>query len=578
MSNTFDVVVVGSGSAGMMAALRAADHGLRVLMVEKAHKYGGTSATSGGGIWMPNHGLTETTDSRDQALQYIAAVSRGAVRRDRQEAYVDTCPLVVRYLTEVGVKLYVLIGYTDYYPALPGAREDRSVLTVAMDGGELGDEFHTMREQFPRFKLFNRYAFDIDQLYSISTRAKGWQWVALKMITRYWLDRDWRKKTQRDRRLTMGAALIGGLRKALIARNVPLWLGTGLEQLIVNEGRVTGVELSRFGRRFKVEARHGVVIASGGFEWNQSLRDKYMEFPTVAKWSTTPEEGNKGEATIAGQAIGAATEFMNCAWWAPTMLMPIESFSNMESSHQAIFDVGRPHSICVNRNGVRFGDEACGYDQFGINMLNDHRATGANLPCWAVFDTNHRNKFTCGGILPPPLMPDSKIPPSWWDHYIFKADSIAALAGKIGINPAALVATVERFNGFSKAGVDTDFGRGGNSYDRFFGDPSVTPNPCLGEIATGPFYAVPINLGDLGTKGGLKTDARGRVLDLADRPIPGLYAAGNASGAVWGDAYPGSGGTIGPAMVFGYLAAEDIAQRKNSSASNNLEAVLATPS
>jgi 3-oxosteroid 1-dehydrogenase len=217
--------------------------------------------------------------------------------------------------------------------------------------------------------------------------------------------------------------------------------------------------------------------------------------------------------------------------------------------------------VAVNRNGVRFVDEASGYDDFGKGMVADQLKTGANTPCWLIFDSVFREKFTAGGIMPSLIMPDRSIPPDWWDHYIWRAPTIDALAAKIHVPAAALKQTVANMNQYAKAGVDPEFGRGSNDYDKMFGDPTNTPNPCLGPIDRAPFYAVPINLGDLGTKGGLKCDARARVLDANGQPIPNLYAAGNNSGSPFGNCYPGAGGTIGPAMTFGFVAANDIAER-----------------
>jgi 3-oxosteroid 1-dehydrogenase len=250
---------------------------------------------------------------------------------------------------------------------------------------------------------------------------------------------------------------------------------------------------------------------------------------------------------------------MDSGWWVPTMNKPIDGVSNFEEIHQAVFDVGRPHSVCVNRNGDRFVDEACGYDRFGNAMVQDYLKTGMNAPCWLVFDATFRRKFPAGGYMPSPIMPDRKIGPDQWDHYIFKAPTLAELAQKIALDPDKLQQVVGKMNHFARTGVDPEFGRGSNNYDRTFGDASIEPNPCLGLIDQAPFYAIPINLGDLGTKGGLKADARARVLDKQGQPILGLYAAGNASGSPFGNCYPGAGGTIGPAMVFGYIAANDIA-------------------
>jgi 3-oxosteroid 1-dehydrogenase len=248
------------------------------------------------------------------------------------------------------------------------------------------------------------------------------------------------------------------------------------------------------------------------------------------------------------------------------MSQPIPEVSNFEEIHQAVFDVGRPHSVCVNRNGDRFVDEACGYDRFGNAMLEDQLKTGANTPCWLIFDATFRYKFPAGGIMPTAIMPDRKIPVDWWDQYIFRADTVAELAAKIDLDADKLQATITRMNEYARTGVDREFGRGSTAYDRNFGDLNVKPNPCLGPIGKAPFYAVPINLGDLGTKGGLKADAQARVVDCDGKPIPGLYAAGNASGSPFGNCYPGAGGTIGPAMVFGYIAANHIAAEAKATA------------
>jgi 3-oxosteroid 1-dehydrogenase len=559
MADDVDVVIAGSGSAGLTAALRASELGLEVLVLEKAHKYGGTSATSGGVIWIPNHGLG-TDDSREQALRYLEAVANGPVRRDRIDAYLDTGRELVAYLQAVGMKPQVM-PWPDYFATAPGARTDRSIVFPMYNGRELGDAFTLMREQFTRFKLMNRYSMDFVEAFIISTRSQGWRRTLARVISRYWLDFNTRRLTRRDRYMSLGAALIGPIRKLLADRGVEVRLGTAVKKLLVTDNRICGVEVERLGRRSTIRARHGVVVCAGGFEWNQTLRERFFTIPGDTRWSSSPEEANRGELLEAGLEVGAATEFTETGWWVPTMSIPIDTVSNFEEIHQAVFDVGRPHSVCVNRNGERFVDEACGYDQFGNAMLQDHLKTGANVPCWLVFDATFRRKFTAGGVMPTALRPDSKIPADWWDHYIFRAPTVTELAAKIEVDPNRLQTTVAKMNEYARTGVDPEFDRGGNIYDRNFGDAALTPNPCLGQIDTPPFYAIQINLGDLGTKGGLKADARARVLDRNNQPIPGLYAAGNASGSPFGNCYPGAGGTIGPAMVFGFIAANEIARQ-----------------
>lgn len=558
MQEIYDVVVVGSGAAGMAAAVRANDLGLSVIVLEKAHKFGGTSATSGGVMWIPNHGLG-TNDSREETMRYLDAAIKDPVNRVRLDAFVDEGPQLVRYLQSIGLPLRFM-PWSDYFAEVPGARADRSVVCPLYDGRQLGHEFHLLREQFTRFKLFNRYTMDFTEAFGIGAQQPGWMGALVRVIGRYWLDIGTRRVTRRDRLLSLGGALIGPLRRRLLDKGVELRLGATVKKLVLQGGRVAGVEVDRLGQRSTIHARRGVIVCSGGFEWNQELRNRYFSVPGDTRWSSTPEEANRGEVLQAGIDIGADVEYMETGWWVPTMPKPIHGVANFDEIHQAVFDVGRPHSVCVNRNGDRFVNEACGYDRFGNAMVKDQLKTGANAPCWLIFDATFRKKFPAGGYMPSQIMPDHKIPIDQWDHYIFKALTVAELAAKIMLDPGKLQQVVAKMNGYARTGVDPEFGRGSNDYDRTFGDAKVKPNPCLGPIEKAPFYAIQINLGDLGTKGGLKADERARVLDQQGRVIPGLYAAGNASGSPFGNCYPGAGGTIGPAMVFGYVAANDLAE------------------
>jgi 3-oxosteroid 1-dehydrogenase len=556
-----------------MTALRAHELGLSVLLIEKAHKFGGTSATSGGVLWIPNHGLGSNRDSREQALTYLDSLVQGPIQRDRLEAFVDQGPQMVRFMRALGIPLSAA-QWPDYYPDQPGARTDRSIVCPLFDGRELGDAFTLMREQYTRFKLLNRYAMDLPEFFTLAARSRGWQRVLLNILRRYWMDVGTRRIHRRDRRFTSGAALMGPLYQRIFARGIEVRLETALQELRVREQRVGGVGVTCFGRRYDIGARHGVVVCAGGFEWNQALRDRYLAVPGLTRYSSSPEDANRGEALLAALRIGAATEHTEACWWIPTMHLPTPVTSNFEEIHQAAFDVGRPHSVCVNRAGVRFVDEACGYDDFGKAMAADQMQSGQNCPCWLVFDARFRAKFSAGGLMPERIMPDRRLPRDWWDHYVFKAHSLPALAAKIGVPTPALQQTVTRMNEYARAGKDPEFGRGGNAYDRFFGDPTSKPNPSLGALDQAPYYAVPINLGDLGTKGGLKADAQARVLDTRGEPIAGLYAAGNAAGSPFGNCYPGAGGTIGPALTFGYVAAGHIAGQRQSEGTQAAAAVV----
>lgn len=563
MAETYDVIVVGSGAAGLTAALRAHDLGLKTLIVEKAHKFGGTSATSGGVAWIPNHGLAGTTDTREQALEYLDNVTEGPLRRDRLEAFVDTGAEMLAYLGKSDINM-IPMPWPDYFSEQAGARNDRSLVMPMWDGTKLGDAFPKMREQYPRFKLFNRYSMNLEETFTIAARGKGWKKMLANVIGRYWLDVSTRKKTKRDRYFTSGGALIGPLFEQIQKRGIEIRLETKLDELILADEKVNGVKVSHFGTPYDIEARHGVVICAGGFEWSQELRDRFYKVKTSIWWGSSPQGANDGRALVAAEKVGATTEFTEEGWWCPTMILPSRSASNFEEVHQAVFDVGRPGGFCVNRNGDRFVDESCSYDLFGKAMMNDQLKTGANAPCWLIFDANFRAKFTAGGLLPSAIMSDGSIPIDWWGHYLFKSDTVAGLAAQIQLDSAKLEQTVRNMNTYARTGDDPEFGRGSTLYDQAFGDPAVKPNPCLLPLTKAPYYAVPINLGDLGTKGGLKADARAQVLDKNDRPIAGLYAAGNASGTPFGSCYPGAGGTIGPAMVFGYIAANAIAQRASN--------------
>lgn len=555
----FDVVICGAGAAGLLAAVRLHDLGLSAVVIEKSSRYGGTSATSGGGIWIPGHGIGAEPDNREAALTYLNAVSKGDFQPDKLTAYVDNGPAMIRYLAAVGVAMISIPGFPDYIAEAPGAATGRSLFPLEMDGARLGRDFHLLRPSPSGYKLFDRYALNLQQSFALAARRFGWQWTAVKLILKYWLDWPWRGQTAVDRRLTMGRALVGGLRQAMRERGIPMMLNCALADLIVEDGRVTGIETMSKGRAGRIGARRGVILTAGGFEQNQMLRDKYLPVATRSNWSLTPRDMNVGDALVAGQRIGAATETLDANWWAPSMQLPSRSVANLDLAQPMFFDHRHPYSLCVNRLGRRFVNESCSYDQFGQAMIADQKATGANTPCWMVFDAKFRRKYACGAILPDFIMPDRSLPPEWWDSYIFKADSIEQLAGKMAIDPAALKETVARMNGFAASGDDTEFGRGKNRFDQFFGKPDVGPNPCMGPINQAPYYAVQIDLGDLGSKGGLKTDANGRVLAEDGDPVPGLYAAGNCAGSPFGNCYPGAGGTLGPATVFSFVAANHIA-------------------
>ncbi len=565
-NTTCDVLVVGSGAGALLAANRAHDLGLSVIVVEKSDRYGGTSALSGGGIWIPNNSGIRQQDSYEEALTYFKACTHGMVPEEKLRAYLDSAPEMVEYMRDkVGVKYNPVAGYSDYCQHLPGASDNgRTMFVEPTDAGILGEDFFALREADMGAKLFGRIALDYYDGQLLGARGKGWKRKILSLIWNYWSDLGWRTKTHRDRRVTMGSSLIAGLRIGLKQRQVPLLLNTKLERFVVEEGRVKGAIVSQNRNEFVIQAHRAVIVGSGGFEQNQTLRSEFLPGDTRVEWSVTPMHNNTGDALFAGEHIGATTEFLHEAWWAPTVRIPAAGTPNVNMRSALFIERSYAHSICVNREGKRFANEAMSYNDFGHEMIKDNANTGANMPCWFVFDASYRKKNILGRIMPGSLMPDTSLPPEWWDTVLYRAQTIGELAKKIGVTPSTLESTISVFNEYAKTGVDLDFNRGHYSFDRFYCDPRHKPNPSLGALDSAPYYAIRVDLGDLGTKGGLKVDRDANVLDVNGHPIPGLYAIGNASGAVTADSYPGAGGTLGPALTFGYRAANHIAKGTHS--------------
>lgn len=563
MQTEVDVVVVGSGAAGLLAATRAHDLGMSVMIIEKAHFFGGTSALSGGAVWIPNHGLNGHVDTDEQAMTYLREVTKGMASEERLRAFVENGKQMVAYMCDIGMQCITFAGMPDYFPEAQGSVPGRCLTVPEFDGGKLGEEFTHMREPFHQATIFGRYATSAQETYAFAARNFGWQWTAAKMIARYWLDVGQRRKNRRDRRATRGGGLVARLREQVKARGIPLHVNTALRAIETKDGRVSRIVTVRDENEISVTVRRGVIIAAGGFEQNQLLRDKHLPVKTNARSSLSPVGANTGDALLAATAIGADTQFMDCLWWAPVLHLPLEG-KNFDIPYSMTNDQRHPHSIMVNRLGDRFVNENVSYDEFGIAMVEDAKKTGANAPCWMIFDAQYRERYVCGGIMPNFIVPDRKIPDHWWDEYIYRAETISELAAKIGCPVERMTTNVETFNDGARKGVDPLFGRGQGAYDRHWGDPKIKPNPCLAPIDKPPFYAVRIDLGDLGSKGGLKADGHARVIDTEGRPIEGLYAVGNSSACAFGNCYPGGGGTLGPALTFAYVAASHLGQANTS--------------
>ncbi|MER7012879.1 3-oxosteroid 1-dehydrogenase [Saccharopolyspora sp. NPDC000359] len=546
-ADRFDVVVVGSGAAGMAAALTAALHGLDAVVVEKAAKFGGSTARSGGGVWIPNNhvlagaGIADTPES---ARDYLAHIVGDAVSVERQQAFLDAGPrMLAELLPRTPLRMRWVPDYSDYYPEAPGGRlGGRSVEPAPLDGRVLGELLADLEPDYGKAPagLVVTQA-DFRWLNLLARHPRG-PLRAVRVGLRWLLAR-----ARRQRLLGRGQALAAGLRAGLRDAGVPVWLNTPLVELQEDGGRVTGVVVERGGQRRTLTARWGTVLAAGGFEHNEVMRKQHQRDPIGTQW-TVGAKANTGDAILAAQQLGAAVELMDDAWWGPSIPLPGGPWF-------CLAERTLPGCILVNGAGERFTNEAAPYVDAVHAMYGPGDGPVRNIPTWLIADQRYRNRYMFAG-----LGPRQPFPGRWYKHgAIHRAATLEELAGRIDVPADALRSTVERFNGFARSGVDADFQRGASGYDHYYGDPRNKPNPSLAALEVSPFYAVKIVPGDLGTKGGLVTDVHARVLREDGTPIDGLYAAGNTSSAVMGHTYAGPGATLGPAMTFGYLAARHLA-------------------
>jgi 3-oxosteroid 1-dehydrogenase len=549
-----DLLVVGSGAGAMVCAICAHDRGGDVLLIEKSSQYGGSSAMSGGGLWVPNNHLMSgvgVDDSPEDALTYLKETTGGLVPEARLSTYVEMAPKMAKYLCDhTRVELVPMPEYPDYYPAASGyCSGGRSMEAENFDARKLGDQFLLMREGAIQSLINGRIFMTIVEARTLFCRSRGWIALTMKLFARYFLDLPWRFKSKRDRNLAMGNALVGGLRRSLMDREVPLWLDTPARELLVEEGRVVGVAAERDGRSIRIGARKGVVLAAGGFESDQAMREKYLPNPTRAEW-TCANPANTGDAITMGLRVGAGIDLMDDAWWGPTTVVPGE-----ECARMLVIEKSLPGSILVNRRGERFVNEALPYIDVVNEIYEKNTPEVPTVPCYLIFDARFRGKYPCGPFLPGAQQPDWALPRRLKRDYLKKADTLEGLAQLLGIEAEGLKTSVSRLNQYARTGKDADFQRGDTVFDRYYGDERNEPNPCLAPIEKPPFYGIEAFPGELGTKGGLVTDASARVLTEAGDPIPGLYAIGNCSASVMGRTYPGPGSTLGPATTFGFVAA-----------------------
>jgi 3-oxosteroid 1-dehydrogenase len=543
----FDLVVVGSGAAGMTAGLTAAVCGLRPVVIEKTEYFGGSTARSGGGVWIPGNSVLRRAgipDTPEQAAAYLAHVAGDTVPEGLRSAFLEHGPAMLDLvLAHTPLGFEWVPDYSDYYPEAPGGRAGgRSVEPALLDGRVLGQELARLRPPYLPAPAGITVTQANYRWMSLGTSHPRAVWTTARVTGRMIITR-----VRKRQLLSMGQALAAGLRAGLAKAGVPVWLNTEMTGLVTEDGRVNGVRVTRDGQPLAVRAVRGVLLASGGFEKNAQMRERYQRAPIGTEW-TVGSPGNTGEGIVAGEAAGGVLELMDDAWWGPSI--PLTSGPVFCLAERSL-----PGSIFVNAAGERFVNEAAPYVDAVHAMYDKHTEDNPHVPCWMIADQRYRNRYVFTGI--PPRKP---LPRRWYKSgAVFRADSLAGLAEQIGVPADGLVKTVEKFNDFARSGKDEDFGRGDSAYDRYYGDPNRKPNPNLAPLAQSPYYAIKIVPGDLGTKGGLRTDERARVLRADGTAIEGLYAAGNTSAMVMGRSYAGPGATIGPAMTFGYLAAMDAA-------------------
>ena len=516
-----DVVVLGTGGAGLAAALTAATNGATVAVYEKAATVGGTTAVSGGITWIPAHDrLAGAELSVSDALKYLEAQSLGAMDRELVETFVRTGPAMLDYLEQHSdLRFEIAEGFPDYKPELPGGRPGggRSLNAKPFDLATLG-EWHDRITAFPLD--FSNVGIDAE------TKARIHATVDDSLAEP----------------CVAGTALVAGLLKGLLDLGIAPVTEARAVELIGSAEGITGVRINHDGKDIDVRARHGVILGTGGFEWDPQLVDAYLRGPM--RGAVSPPN-NTGDGLRMAMAHGADLANMGEAWWVPIVQIPGDTLGGRPRSRSVRLERTRPRSIIVNRAGRRFLNEAGEYNSMAGPFHHlDPRAGYLNDPAWIVFDAQHLKRYGFLGVDPDGPAPD------WFNE----SATLDDLGAKLGIDPEGLARTIADWNTNVADENDPDFGRGASAYDGYWGDPAAaTPAlQTLGPLDTAPFYAVPVAVGAMGTKGGPRTDRDGRVLHVSGKVIPGLFAAGNAMAGVTGKAYGGAGGTLGPAMTFGY--------------------------
>lgn len=535
-----DVLVVGSG-CGLCAALTARNLGAETLVIDKQPTVGGTTALSGGVLWIPNNslmheaGLPDSYEDASRYLNNVAGEPTPGSTPERRAVFLHTGPEVVDFLRRQGLKLRLCDDYTDYYDQVPGAHtRTRAVEPEPFDAKSVGEWF----EKLPRRSGADRLVVQAVDVPHVSRMGRTIQSIGAtaRVVRRTVLG-----YARGQRPVAGGASLVAQMLKLCVTHGVDIWTETALQNLVLEHGRVTGLVAERDGRQVHIAVRRGVVLCAGGFAHNLEMRERYQRHPISDSWSATAA-GDTGEALQEAMRIGVATERLDESWWMPSVLRPDGSPLIL------IAERSKPYCIMVDGSARRFVNEAAPYMNVGHAMYRDPHHPA--VPAWFIMDARHRKFYTWGATVP------GIVPPSWLrSGYFARAETIEQLAVACGLEASILRETVDRYNRAAVIGKDEEFHKGESVYDRYYGDPRCYPNPCMGTIEEPPFYAVRVFPGDVGTAGGIVTDEQARVLLEDGSVVEGLYGAGNSTASVVARSYPGPGATIGPAFVWAYIAA-----------------------
>ena len=555
-TKTYDVIVAGAGAGGMTAAAVAAAQGLKVLLVEKTEYVGGTTAWSGGMVWIPaNHHMQPAglSDDVSQAAAYLERTVPEAHGADLRKEFLTRGAEAIDFLeAHTQVRLQPVKTYPDYYPDLPGATAGGRVLEpVAFDGLELGENFKRLRPPLPEFTLFggmmvNR--LDIPHLRKAGRSLRSTQ-RTLRLLFQYALQR---LRASRGTSLHLGNALAARLYGSLLSRQVDIVFGATIARLILADGKVSGAEIATSSDVQPVAAK-AIILATGGFSHDAELRRQL--FPASAGFVSATAPGGTGDGLRLAMANGArlTTEVADPAYWVPASLFLRDDGSRGVFPH-TVTDRAKPGVIAVNGAGQRFVNEALSYHEFVRAMLCDGNDT-AERRFHLICDRGFLWNYGLGRVQPF----TRRISPFIRRGELIEAATLGELARAIGIEPAALLSALNGYNEHARSGNDPEFGRGSTIYQRYLGDAGQLPNPCVAPIEKPPFYALRIFPADLGTAIGLRTDIHARVLRADGSPIAGLYACGNDMGSIMNGNYPGPGITLGPALTFAYIAARHLA-------------------